>query len=167
MRNYSKIGLILFVISLMMIGCGGKQQAQEGDRVQMRYVGTLDDGSVFDSSRTEQPFEFTLGAGEAIPGFDQAIVGMAVGETKSITISPEEAYGERREDMFFKKSVADMPVEERPEVGTMVQLRGPQNRVINAEVVEAEGDSVTLDANHPLAGKTLNFEITLLKILES
>ena len=131
--------------------------AQVGDTVSVHYRGTLDDGSEFDSSAGRDPLEFTVGAGQVIPGFDNAVVGMAVGDKKEVRLEPEDAYGERTDDR-----VISVPKEQAPEgleVGQQVMLgQAP------ATVVEVTDEAVTVDANHPLAGQALTFEIELVGI---
>ncbi len=136
---------------------------KKGDRVRVHYTGTLDDGTVFDSSvrNKRPPLEFKVGAGQMIAGFDKGILGMAVGETKKLHLKPEEAYGRRRVDMLISVSADRMPAGYTPQVGDQLQMgRYP---VIVAEV--KDDGSVVLDANHSLAGKELNFEVTLVEIL--
>lgn len=139
------------------------QTAKKGDTVRVHYTGTLDDGSVFDSSvlNKRPPLEFTVGAGQMIAGFDQGVEGMAAGETKTLRLSPEEAYGQRRGDLLITIAANRMPKNYTPRVGDQLQIG---RRPVTIAEVRANG-SVTLDANHSLAGKTLNFEITLVEIL--
>ncbi|MHB9110346.1 MAG: FKBP-type peptidyl-prolyl cis-trans isomerase [Armatimonadota bacterium] len=133
--------------------------AQNGDTVAVHYTGKLEDGTVFDSSRDREPFKFTIGKGQVIPGFEQAVTGMEVGDSTTVTIPAEQAYGPVEGDMIatFPRSQfpADMPLK----VGDRLQLRSEDGQVFFAGVVEVNDDTVTLDANHPLAGKTLVFEI--------
>lgn len=131
--------------------------AQVGDTVSVHYRGTLDDGSEFDSSAGREPLQFTVGAGQVIPGFDNAVVGMEVGEKKEVRLEPGDAYGERTDDR-----VIAVPKEQAPdglEVGQQVMLgQAP------ATVVEVTDEAVTVDANHPLAGQALTFEIELVGV---
>jgi peptidylprolyl isomerase len=141
------------------------KQAQSGDKVKVHYVGKFEDGTVFDSSRErELPFEFTLGQGRLIKGFEKAVTGMAVGETKTVEIPPEEAYGPRYEDLVRKMEKAKFPSQIKPEVGTYINIRQPDGGMLETMISDVTEDLVTLDANHPLAGKTLAFEIELLEI---
>ena len=129
-------------------------QAKEGDTVRVQYTGKLEDGTVFDSSDESSPLEFTIGSGQIIPGFEQAIVGMEPGETKTATIRPEEAYGQRQ-----------FPEDIEPEPGQHLQVQQPDGRAAIVTVSEVSESAVTLDANHPLAGQPLTFEIRLVDIV--
>ena len=139
-------------------------QAKSGDNVKIHYTGTLDDGSQFDSSAGRDPLEFTLGSGQVIPGFDQAVEGMAVGEQKTVRIEAEDAYGERSDQMIQEVPRSALPDDLEPEEGMGLQARGQDGRVINLTVTAVGDDSITVDGNHPLAGKPLNFEIELVSI---
>ena len=138
--------------------------AQQGDTVRIHYTGTLEDGTVFDSSEGRDPLEFTLGSGQVIPGFDEGVTGMSVGEKKSINIPPEKAYGERNEEMILQVPADQVPPDLNPEVGQKLQMSGPQGQTVVVEVMEVTDETITLDANPPLAGKALNFEIELVSI---
>ena len=139
-------------------------QAKENDKVKVHYTGKLDDGTVFDSSRNREPFEFTIGAGQVIPGFEQGIVGMAKGETKTVTLQPEDAYGKIRDDLIVAVNKSEMPADLNAEVGQQLQINQPDGKVIPVTVTDISEEKITLDANHPLAGKALTFEIELLEI---
>ena len=136
--------------------------ATAGDTVRVHYVGTLADGTEFDASRGRAPLAFRLGAGEVVPGFDRAVAGMAVGETKTATFPPEDAYGERSDEMTVAVPVDQMP----PGVGVgdrlVVGLAGGGQMPVR--VAGVEGGTAVLDANHELAGQALTFEITLVGI---
>ena len=140
-------------------------QAKTGDTVRIHYTGTLDDGSQFDSSDGRDPLEFALGGGQVIPGFDTAVDGMAVGENKSVTIQPEEAYGERHDQLVQQVPRSSLPEDMEPAVGMQLQSQGPDGQVMNLVVTEVEDDSITVDANHPLAGQALTFAIELVEIV--
>jgi peptidylprolyl isomerase len=143
-------------------------QAKKGDKVKVHYTGKFEDGTVFDSSRErEQPLEFTLGQGRLIKGFENAVTGMAVGETKTVEVPPEEAYGPRNEDLVRKMERATFPSKIKPEVGTYINIRQPDGGMLETMIADVTEDFVTLDANHPLAGKALTFEIELLEIVQS
>ncbi|UFS71780.1 peptidylprolyl isomerase [Geomonas sp. RF6] len=148
-------------------------QAKQGDRVKVDYTGKLDDGSVFDSSICEDddcsgghgPLEFTVGEGEVIPGFEAAIVGMSPGETKTIHIPVDEAYGERIEEMVAEVPRGDLPPEMNPEVGQQLEVTQADGQVFQVMVTEVTDETITIDANHPLAGQALNFDLKLVEIL--
>ena len=135
--------------------------AKAGDTVRIHYRGTLDDGSEFDSSAGRDPLEFTLGGGQVIPGFDNAVTGMTVGESKTVTIPPEEAYGEKNPGMVHEVPRAEIPANIPLHEGAMLSASDGQGRQMQLTVVEANDETVKLDANHPLAGKALTFERTL------
>jgi FKBP-type peptidyl-prolyl cis-trans isomerase 2 len=138
-----------------------------GKKVKAHYVGTLDDGSVFDSSvERGEPIEFTCGVKQMIPGFDKAVEGMEVGEKKSVHIIASDAYGEYDPSMVQTISLAQLPHAEKLNVGDNVGLSGPGGQQIPAFVTEKTETSVTFDMNPPLAGKDLNFEITLVEVAE-
>ena len=142
------------------------KQAQKGDRVKVHYKGTLDDGTVFDSSRERgQPLEFTLGQGRLIKGFEAAVTGMAVGETETVTIPPEEAYGLSNNDLVRKIARAQFPSQIEAKVGSYVSTKHPDGGMLEAVITKVTEDAVTLDANHPLAGKALTFELELVDIV--
>lgn len=140
------------------------EQAKRGDVVHVHYRGTLEDGSVFDSSEGAEPISFTLGSGEVIPGFESAIEGMATGEKKTSTIEADNAYGERRDELVFKVSREQLPPDSEIGVGDMLRVGFPDGSSANVQVAAMDDGSVTLDANHPLAGKDLTFELELVRI---
>ncbi|HEX8386759.1 MAG TPA: peptidylprolyl isomerase [Rubricoccaceae bacterium] len=136
--------------------------ATSGDTVHIHYTGTLADGSEFDSSRGREPLRFTLGAGEVVPGFDRAVDGMAVGETKTVTIPAAEAYGEHDAENTLVVPADQLPAGVR--LGDRLALGTPDGREVPVVVSELDADAATLDANHELAGKALTFEITLVRV---
>ena len=140
------------------------QQARQGDTVAVHYTGTLDDGTVFDSSDGGDPIQFAVGAGDVISGFDEAVVGMSAGETKRKRFAPEQAYGDYREDLVFKVDRAQLPDSSELNVGDVLQLGFSDGTSAPVQVAEVSDESITLDANHPLAGKALTFELTLVSI---
>jgi len=140
-------------------------QATSGDTVRVHYTGTLENGQTFDTSEGREPLEFTVGGGQVIPGFDQAVAGMEPGDTKTVEIPADEAYGPQREEMMLQVSPDQFPEGMDPQVGQQLQLSQPDGQSVVVRVVEIESDSVTLDANHPLAGEDLTFEITLAEIV--
>jgi peptidylprolyl isomerase len=138
-------------------------QAKQGDTVHVHYKGSLEDGTLFDSSEGNDPISFTIGTGEVITGFEEAIVGMSEGDSKTERIVPERAYGERRDELVFSVGRDQMP-EGDVEVGDMLSVGFPDGRTAQVQIAELDEESVTLDANHPLAGKTLVFELELVSI---
>ena len=140
-------------------------QAKSGNTVRIHYTGTLDDGTEFDSSAGRDPLEFTLGGGQVIPGFDSAVDGMAMGESKSVTIPPDEAYGQRHEQLVQQVPRTALPEDMEPAVGMRLQSQGPDGQVMNLVVTEIVDDSITVDANHPLSGQALTFTLELVEIV--
>jgi peptidylprolyl isomerase len=140
-------------------------KAKSGDTVRIHYTGTLGDGTEFDSSSGRDPLEFALGGGQVIPGFDKAVDGMAVGENKTVTIPPDEAYGERHEQLVQEVPKSALPDEIDPSVGMHLQSRSPEGQVLNLVVTEVAAESITVDGNHPLAGQALTFDIELVEIV--
>lgn len=139
-------------------------QAKQGDTVKIHYKGTLNDGSVFDSSEGREPLEFTLGSGMVIPGFDKGVEGMKVDEEKDINIPVAEAYGEKRDDLVFEVDRQQVPAEITPEIGQTLYLQQPDGTPMPVQIAAVNEAKVTLDANHPLAGQELNFNIKLVSI---
>ncbi len=139
-------------------------QVQEGNTVKVHYTGKFVDGTQFDTSTERGPLEFTMGEGQVIPGFEQAISGMSPGETKTVTIAPDEAYGPHREEMVLEIERDQFPPNLDPEVGQQLELHQPNGSVIGVRVTDVSDDNVTLDANHPLAGQELVFDIELVEI---
>lgn len=140
-------------------------EAKEGDRVRVHYTGRLDDESEFDSSAGGDPFEFTIGEGSVIPGFEEAVVGMTPGDRIEARIDAADAYGERRSDYVMKVDRGELPDDLDPEVGQQLTMQTQDGRQFVVTVVESSGSHVTLDANHPLAGEALHFEIELVEIV--
>jgi peptidylprolyl isomerase len=139
-------------------------QAKPGDKLRVHYTGTLDDGTVFDTSEGRQPLEFTLGSGEIIPGLDAGVTGMAVGETRSVRIEPGEAYGEHDATRVQAVPLDSVPDHIPTETGTQLQVQTSSGQVMNVTVAGRTESELLLDANHPLAGKTLTFEVELVEI---
>jgi FKBP-type peptidyl-prolyl cis-trans isomerase 2 len=140
------------------------KSATTGSVVKVHYTGKLDDGTVLDSSRERSPLEFTIGSGQLIKGFDNAVNGMETGEEKTVKIPAVEAYGEHRSDLLVEFEKKQFPENADPKVGYQLDLKSPDGRVVNAVITSVEDDMVTLDANHPLAGKDLTFEIELVDV---
>jgi peptidylprolyl isomerase len=139
-------------------------KVKEGDNISLHYTGSLDDGTVFDSSEGGQPLSFTVGSGQVIQGFDEGVRGMEVGETKDITIAPENAYGEYHEELVRVVPKSAFPPNVTPAVGLGFELELPSGQTLPVRIIDVEGDEVTLDANHLLAGENLNFKVRLLSI---
>ena len=139
--------------------------AASGNKVKVHYTGTFDDGDVFDSSREAEPLEFEVGAGQVIPGFEQAIEGMAVGETKQIRLPEDQAYGPYNPQMVFDADPSQFEAGLAPAVGQQFQTQTDDGTPMLLTVKAVEGEKITLDANHPMAGKTLNFDLELVEIL--
>ena len=139
-------------------------QAKEGDTVKIHYTGSLEDGTVFDSSQGRDPLAFTIGSGQVIPGFEEAVTGMAPSEKKNVTIPVDKAYGPRNEELVIEVPRNQVPPDLEPEVGQKLQMQGPNNQMIVVEVKNVTEEQVVLDANPPLAGKDLIFDIELVEI---
>jgi peptidylprolyl isomerase len=135
-----------------------------GDRVQVHYTGKLTSGEIFDSSHGKEPLNLTIGEGNIIPGFENALLGMQTGEKKSFNISSEQAFGERRDDLVHVIDREQIPSDMKLEVGMQLALEGEKKEPIPAQVVDMSESTVTLDTNHPLAGKDLTFEVDVVEI---
>lgn len=140
-------------------------QVKEGDKVKVHYTGTLNDGSVFDSSREREPLEFEIGSGSIIPGFEKAVLELAPGDSTTVEIPSAEAYGEVREDMIITVEREKLPADIDPEVGMQLQLQQPDGGAMPVVVSDLTESHITIDANHPLAGRDLKFEIELVEIV--
>lgn len=139
--------------------------AAAGSKVKVHYTGTFDDGEVFDSSREREPMEFEVGAQQVIPGFDEALVGMTVGESKQVRIPEEEAYGSYNPEMVMEVAPDQFEDGMKVEIGQQFQVEMGEGNEVVLMVKEVHDDKVILDANHPMAGKTLNFDIELVEIV--
>lgn len=135
------------------------------DTVKVHYTGKTDDGVVFDSSREREPLQFTMGQGQLIPGFENAVEGMKTGETTTVRIPSEEAYGEVKPEMMVDIERKQIPPDIKPELGMVLQMQQPNGQPMNVTVKGVTDTHVTLDANHPLAGEALTFDIELVEIL--
>ncbi len=140
-------------------------QVSQGDTVRVHYTGKLSDGTVFDSSEQRGPIEFTIGSGQIIPGFEEAVLGMAPGETKSASIPSDKAYGPFRDDMVQELPREEFPDSVEVEVGRTYQVQRPDAPPMLITVVDMTEENVTVDANHPLAGKDLEFDLELVEIV--
>jgi len=136
-----------------------------GNRVKIHYTGTFDDGEVFDSSREADPLEFEVGTGQVIPGFDNAVVGMKVGETKQVRLPENEAYGPYNQEMVFDAAPDQFEEGLIPEVGQQFQTTMEDETPLLLTVKSVEDGKIVLDANHPMAGKTLNFDLEVVEIV--
>ena len=138
--------------------------AKQGDTVHIHYSGSLGDGTVFDSSADRDPLSFTIGSGQVIPGFEEAVIGMAIDEKKNVTIPVDKAYGPRNEELIMTVPKEQVPPDLNPEVGQKLQMQGPNDTPVVVEVTEVAEEHIKLDANPPLAGKDLVFDIELVEI---
>ncbi len=141
------------------------KQAKQGDTVKVNYTGKLDDGSVFDTSVGKQPLEFKIGDGKILPDFEKAILDMKPGDKKTIKIEAENAYGQPREDMVITVDRKHLPENIEPKVGLNLQIKQENDQVVIVTIKEVNEDKITLDGNHPLAGKDLTFELELVEIV--
>ena len=137
----------------------------EGDQVRVNYIGRFADGSVFDSSEGHDPLEFTVGSGQVIDGFDQAVIGLIPGETRKVVVSPEEGYGNHLPEMIAEVEKHLIPDQDKLMLGSMLEVSLEDGQSLEVQVVEITDDCVVLDGNHPLAGKELHFEIEMLEIV--
>jgi len=138
--------------------------AQTGNKIQMHYTGSLEDGTVFDSSQGRDPLEFELGAGQIIPGLDAAVTGMALGAEKTVTIPADEAYGAHDPDRVQAVPREQFPDHIPAEVGTELQVQTPDGQTLPVVIADVNDAAVVLDANHPLAGKDLTFAVSIVGI---
>ena len=139
-------------------------QAKQGDTVKVHYTGKLTDGTVFDSSQGREPLEFTIGQGQVIPGFEQAVTGMAPSETKTAEIPMDQAYGPRHDEMMMEVPRDQVPADVDPQVGQRLQVGMQSGQQVVVTVTNVSDENITLDANPPLAGKDLVFDIELVEI---
>ena len=137
---------------------------KQGDTIKVDYTGTLENGQVFDSSKGKKPIEFEVGAGKIIPGLDKAVVGMEKDQEKEISIKPENAYGQPKEELKKEVPRSALPKGQEPKEGMGLMMNTPQGQQIPARIVKVTDEDITLDLNHPLAGKTLNFKIKIAEI---
>jgi len=142
-------------------------QAKAGDTVRVHYEGQLSDGTIFDSSLEREPIEFILGQDTVIPGFEQAVIGMEVGESKDISIPPEEGFGDYSEDLVVNIEKTILPPDINPELGMQLEVSSEEEEETSRvfTIADIAEDSITLDGNHPLAGAEIAFKIELLEIL--
>ena len=139
-------------------------KAKNGDTVKIHYMGKLEDGKVFDNSKERQPFEFIVGSGEVMPGIEKGVIGMEPGDTKTIEIPPQEAFGQRREELVIEIAKSELPDHTTPTKGQRLRMRQPDGGHIDLIIIDVNEERITLDANHPLAGHTLFFDLELVEI---
>ena len=137
---------------------------KNGDKVKIEYTGKLDDGSVFDTSAGKQPLEFEVGSGKVIKGVDNAVLGMEKGQEKNVKLEPKEAYGERNQQLMKKIPREHLPKEQEPKPGMVLIIKTPNGQQIPAKIADVTDNEITLDLNHPLAGKNLNFGIKVVDV---
>ncbi len=164
-ETLSKWGEVLQFDNAYLLEMSSMLQAKYGDTVGVHYTGKLEDGTIFDTSVNRAPLQLTIGKGQVIPGFEHALVGMSVGESKTAKIPADNAYGPHRKEMTQIIGRDQFPKHLKPEVGQQLQDHQPDGRVIKVVVADVSESSVTLEANHPLAGKDLTFDIRLVEIL--
>ena len=140
------------------------QQAKEGDNVKVHYEGKLSSGETFDSSQGRDPLEFTVGSGQVIKGFEEGVKGMQVGDKKTVQIGVNDAYGEKDENAVFEFPKTGFPADVQPEVGMQLMMNNGAGQSFPVTIAEVKEDSVILDANHPLAGEDLTFDIEMVEI---
>jgi FKBP-type peptidyl-prolyl cis-trans isomerase 2 len=139
--------------------------AKTGDTVRVHYRGSLADGSVFDSSEGGEPLEFTIGRGQVIKGFDQAVLGMKDGDIRSVNIQPDQAYGPHHDDLMVTVPRAELPPGIEPEIGQQFEVQQDDGEPLIVRVAAMTDTTLTLDGNHPLAGETLTFRIEFVKVV--
>ncbi len=139
-------------------------KVKEGDTVKVHYTGKLNDGTRFDTSSGRDPLSFTVGQGQVIPGFEQGVVGMEVGESKTITIPTDQAYGPKRDELVAEVDKARLADDVKPEVGTRLQMKRTDGQMLEVVITDVEEDKITIDANHPLAGQDLTFDIEVVGV---
>ena len=140
------------------------EKVENGNFVSVDYKGILENGQVFDTSYGRQPIEIQMGAGQLIKGFENELMGMALNEKKVFTLAPEDAYGQRDEDQLHSFPRSEVPPEMNPQVGMTIGLSNPEGQQVAAQIVYLDDEKLTLDLNHPLAGKSLTFEIEVVGI---
>jgi FKBP-type peptidyl-prolyl cis-trans isomerase 2 len=142
------------------------EQVKSGDKVKVHYHGKLTDGTTFDSSEGREPLEFEVGSGSVIAGFDSGVTGMSVGERKTINIPVDEAYGQKQDDLMMEFPLDRFPADMKPEVGMQLNMSNGAGQNFPVVIREVREDSVILDANHPLAGEDLVFDLELVEIVQ-
>jgi len=141
------------------------KKAKDGDKVRIHYTVKKEDNTVFATSRDKQPSEFEIGSGNVPSGLQKGVIGMEIGETKTITVSPEEAFGPRREDLIKTVKKSNFPDDIEPVVGKGLRLKQPDGELIDGNIIDIEDELVTIDTNHPLAGHKLTFNVEMVGII--
>ena len=141
------------------------RKVEKGNTVRVHYTGKFENGEIFDTSVNRTPLEFIVGNGQVIKGFDEAVIGMKIGEKKTVNIPFEEAYGPHMDELVFTFEKQSLPESLNPEIGQKLQLVTGDGKRVNVTIIAVSETDITLDANHPLAGKNLVFEIELVEIL--
>ncbi len=187
-----KVTLVLFLMMGLVLtnGCGRKEEKQpsaketekmlprkvipekggektlvkKGDKVKVQYTGSLNDGTIFDKSKEEEPLEFTVGSGQVIPGFDKAVEGMKLNEEKKVTLKTEDTYGKRDETAIREFPKSSLPENFKPEKGMVIRLQDQTGRAIPGRITDITENNITIDLNHPLSGKDLTFDIKVIGI---
>lgn len=158
----------LLVISpsfLGLLGAIGAKQVKQGDTVKVEYTGTLDNGTVFDTSEGRGPLEFVAGTGQMIPGFDNAVIGMKIGQEKEVRLQSSEAYGDYNTQLVREVPRDQILIEEELKQGMLLTVTIPNGNQVPATVKEVTNETITIDLNHPLAGKVLNFKLKVVDIV--
>jgi len=162
-KSYMTLVSMILLAVILVTGCSAAQ-AKAGDTVKVHYTGRLQDGTVFDTSVGSEPLEFTLGQGQIIPGFEQAVIGMQVGDSKTVAIPVDQAYGPRRDDMVVELERDKLPADIEPRVGMQLQMNQGDGGIMIVTITEVSETMIKIDANHPLAGQDLTFDIELVEI---
>ena len=159
---------VLLVISQFFLGLSGTistKQIKQGDTVKVGYTGTFDNGAVFDASQGREPLEFIAGTGQMIPGFDNAVIGMKIGQEKEIKLQPSEAYGDYDTQLVQEIPKEQVPIKEELKPGMVLAVTLPNGNQVPATITKVANETVTIDLNHPLAGKILNFRLKVVDII--
>jgi peptidylprolyl isomerase len=143
---------------------GGCMKAKQGSEVVVHYTGSLDDGTVFDTSEKREPLSFTIGSHQVLKDFEDAIVDMEKGQHKEITLTPEQAYGNPSDELIKTIPRTNLPLDREPKVGMLLALGTEDGQEFPATITKVDKDTITIDLNHPLAGKTLHFKLTLVSV---
>jgi len=166
-KKLTSLMSMLMLVVMLVPGCSGPVMAETGNTVKVHYTGRLQDGTVFDTSVESEPLEFTLGNSQLIPGFEQAVLGMKVGESRTITIPTDQAYGPRYDDMILEVERDELPVGLDPKVGMQLQMNQGGGGILIVTITDVSETTIKADANHPLAGQDLTFDIELIEIRKS